>query len=369
MTRRFGRRTVAVLLAALLVPPLAGCSIGDVRRPPPDRTAPSPRPSATGPTPSPPAADVELREVRVPVGKGYDHPYVEFVTAEQAYALFSTCPARSARDCPAVLYATIDGGRSWQRLVHPLPVAENPQLYAAPGALVLLAEPHDWYTSTDGGRTFAHSTGEQEPVAWRTVQGRFQIDEATGRVVRWAGRRATPLPAQPPVRTLHGVVEARGLLVVAGVDGGKPYAAVSTDRGRTWQPTPVPAPDGEVGVLRPMVGPDGEARLVGWPPDRTGFPALWRYLGRWVPVPAAGHPLRADSVVPLTTGRFAVNGPDGAGVVADGRYGPLDWPVAPEHHLTLLADGTLVGRAPDEVLLATGPVGNRRWVRVVLAPA
>ncbi|MGY3515400.1 WD40/YVTN/BNR-like repeat-containing protein [Micromonospora sp. PTRAS2] len=363
MTRRFGRRMVALLLAPLLT----GCSIGDVRRPPPDRTAPSPRPTVIEPSPSPPAPAVELRDVRVPVGKGYERPYVEFVTAEQAYALFASCPAE--RDCPAVLYATVDGGRSWRRLVLPRVVAENPQLYAVPGVLMLLAEPHGRYTSTDGGRTFAHTNGDQEPVAWRAAQGRFQIDYPTGRVVRWAGLRATPLPAKPPVPAPHGVVEARGLLVVAGVDGGKPYAAVSTDRGRTWQPTPVPAPDGEVGVVRPMVGPDGEARLVGWPPDRSGFPALWRYLGRWVAVPAAGHPARADSVVPLTTGRFAVNGPDGAGVVADGRYDRLDWPVAPKHYLTLLADGTLVGRAPDEVLLATGPVGNRRWVRVVLAPA
>ncbi|MFF3853084.1 hypothetical protein [Micromonospora sp. NPDC002575] len=364
MTRRFGRRTVALLLAALLT----GCSIGDVRRPPPDRAVPPPRSPAIPPTPSPPATAVELREVRVPVGKGYDFPYVEFVTAEQAYALFSGCPARpAARDCPAVLYATVDGGRSWRRLVLPRVVAEHPQLYAAPGVLALLAEPHGWYTSTDGGHTFAHTA--QEPVAWRAAQGRFQIDEATGRVARWEGRRATPLPAQPSVRDPHGVVEARGLLVVAGVDGGKPYAAVSADRGRTWQRTPVPTPGGEVGVLRPTVGPDGEARLVGWPPDRTAFPFLWRYLGRWVPVLATGHPARASSVVPLTTGRFAVNGPDGVGVVADGRYGPLDWPVTPEHHLTLLADGTLVGRAADEVLLAAGPVGDRRWARVVLAPA
>ncbi|TDC65448.1 hypothetical protein E1258_05655 [Micromonospora sp. KC207] len=364
MAGRFRRRAVALLL----VPLVAGCSIGDVRRPPPDRTAPSPRPAATQPTPT--AAEVELREVRVPVGKGYDQPYVEFVSAERGYALFAGCAGRPpGRDCPAVLYATTDGGRSWQRLTHPRPVADNQQLYVAPGVLVLWAEPHGRYTSTDGGRTFAHTTGEQEPVAWRAAQGRFQIDQATGRVVRWAGQRMTPLPAQPPVRSLHGVVEARGLLVVAGVDGGKACATVSTDQGRTWQRTPVPAAGGEVGVLRPMIGPDGEARLVGWPPDRTKFPVLWRYLGRWVPAPAEGHPAHATSVVPLSTGRFAVNGPNGVGVVADGRYGPLDWPVAPEHYLTLLVDGTVAGSATGEVLLAPGPVGDRRWVRVVLAPA
>ncbi|MER5700613.1 hypothetical protein ABT023_01450 [Micromonospora sp. NPDC002296] len=310
-----------------------------------------------------------MREVRVAVDQRYDLPYVEFVTAERGYAQFSGCGPPVDRSCPALLYSTTDGGRTWRRLRHPYPLSVNPQLYAVPGVLAIFADPHGWYTSTDGGVTFAHTGGDRAPVVWQAAQGRFQLDEATGRAVRWQGRRMTPLPAQPPVPGLHGLVETRGLLVAAGVDGGRPYAAVSPDGGRSWQRTAVPAPDGEVGMLRPVAGPDGEARLIGWPPDRTGFPTFWRYLGRWLPVPAEGHPARALSVVPLTTGRFAVSGPDGVGVVADGRYDRLDWPVGPEHHLTLLDDGTVLGRAPDEVLLASGPVGSRHWVRVVLEPA
>ncbi|MFI0791888.1 hypothetical protein ACH4OY_04175 [Micromonospora rubida] len=361
MDGRFLRWAVAVLL----VPLVTACSIGPVRRPPPDRTAPSPDPATTAPAASPTASDVEIRHVRVAVGRRYDPPYVEFVTAERGYAQFSGC---SGQRCPALLYSTTDGGRTWQRLRHPHPVSENPQLSVTPGALAISVGSHDWYTSTDGGLTFAHAVGERAPAAWQAAQGRFQLDEATGRAVRWQGRRMTPLPAQPPVPVLHGLVETRGLLVAAGVGGGRPYAAVSPDGGRSWQRTAVPAPDGEVGMLRPVAGPDGEARLIGWPSDRTRFPALWRYLGRWLPVPAEGYPARALSAVPLTTGRFAVSGPAGVGVVADGRYDRLDWPLGPEHHLTLLDDGTVLGRASDEVLLASGPVGSRQWVRVVLEP-
>ncbi|WP_320067259.1 hypothetical protein [Micromonospora sp. RTGN7] len=355
-------------LALLLVPLLAGCSIGDVRRRPPDRMTASPRPAETEPAPPTPAADVEVRHVRVAVGRRYEAPYVEFVSAERGYAQFSGCGPPVDRSCPALLYSTVDGGRTWRQLRHPPSLSANPQLYVVPGVLAIFADPHDWYVSTDGGVTFAHTVGERAPAAWQAAQGRFQIDEATGRAVRWQGQRMTPLPAQPPVPGLQGLVETRGLLVAAGVNGGKPYAAISPDGGRSWQRTAVPASGGEVGVLRPMVGPDGEARLVGWPPDRTSFPTFWRYLGRWIPLPAGGHPARALSAVPLTTGRFAVSGPDGVGVVADGWYDRLDWPLGPEHYLTLLDDGTVMGRTPDEVLLATGTVGGRHWVRVVLEP-
>ncbi|MGC4808029.1 hypothetical protein [Micromonospora sp. DT233] len=356
-------------LTLLLVALLAGCSIGDVRRRPPDRTTASPRPPQTGPPQSGPPSHqegVEVRHVRLTAGRRYDPPMIEFVTAERGFAQFSGCAAASTteRSCPALLYSTVDGGRTWRPLRHPHPDAANPQLYAVPGTLALFVDPRDWYTSTDGGVTFAHSLGDRAPAAWRAAQGRFQLDEATGRAVRWQGRRMTPLPVQPPVPDLHGLVEARGLLVAAGLDGGKPYAAISPDGGRSWQRTALPAP--ALGALQPMVGPDGEVRLVGWPPDRTGFPTLWRYLDRWIPLPAEGHPARALSVVPLTTGRFAVSGPAGVGVVADGRYDRLDWPLGPEHYLSLLDDGTVVGRAPAEVLLASGPVGGRHWVRVVL---
>ncbi|MCW3840224.1 exo-alpha-sialidase [Micromonospora yasonensis] len=353
----------------LLVPALAGCSIGDVRRPPPDRASASPRPVASLPAPRPVADVDEVRHVGVAVAERYGPPYVEFVDAERAYALFATCDGRPpGRECPALLFASRDGGRSWRSLPHPRPVADNQQLYAPNGLLVLGAEPFGWYASTDAGATFTHHPGVAPPPGLTGPDGRFQVtDQDGGRVVRWDGRRLRPLPAQPGLSRVQDVAEAGDLLVAAGADdAGRPYAAVSADQGRSWQRTAVPAPDGAVGVLRPVRAPDGEPWLVGERPDRTGFPALWRWRGRWEPVRADGHPDRVASAVPVGDGRVAVTGPDGAGIVVDGRYERVDWPVGPEHHLRLLGDGTLLARAPDEIVLNVGPVGNRRWIRLVL---
>ncbi|NES14478.1 MULTISPECIES: hypothetical protein [Micromonospora] len=363
------RRTNRKLIFLLLLPALAGCSIGDVRRPPPDRASASARPVASTPAPRPVADVDEVRHVVVAVTERYDPPHVEFVDAERAYALFATCDGRPpGRECPALLFASRDGGRSWRALPHPRPVAENQQLYAPNGLLVLGAEPFGWYASTDGGVTFTHHPGVAPPPGLTGPDGHFQVtDEGGGRVARWDGRRLTPLPAQPGLPRVQDVAEAGDLLVAAGADdAGRPYAAVSADQGRSWQRTAVPAPDGEVGVLRPVRAPDGEPWLVGERPDRTGFPALWRWRGQWEPVRADGHPERIGSAVPAGAGRVAVTGPDGAGVVVDGRYERVSWPIGPEHHLSLLRDGTLLARGPDEIVLNVGPVGNRRWVRVLL---
>ncbi|SCE68290.1 hypothetical protein GA0074695_0278 [Micromonospora viridifaciens] len=354
----------ALLLA---LPVLLACSIGDIRRPPPDRASASPEPVATTPAGPPPADVHEVRIVRVAVSDRYDPPFIEFVDAERAYALFAACDDRPpGRDCPALLYATRDGGRSWQALPHPRPVADNHQLDAPQGLLVLTAEPFGWYASTDGGVTFTHHPGVVPPPVLVGARGRFQVAEESGKVARWDGRRLRPLPVQPGLPMVNTVREAGDLLVAAGAADGRPYAAVSTDQGRSWQRSPLPAPDGEVGVLRVTSAPDGEIWLIGERPDRTTFPALWVYRGNWQQLRADGHPEMVSSVAPVGAGRVAVTGPDGVGVVADGRYERVSWPIGPEHYLHLLDDGTLVARAPDEVILAVGPPGARRWIRVAL---
>ncbi|MEU5939100.1 hypothetical protein ABZ807_07895 [Micromonospora sp. NPDC047548] len=315
-------RALRPVFVLLVVPALVACSaIGDIRRDPPARTAAPSPPAAPAPSPPPSAGFDEVRAVRVAVAQRYDDPYVEFSDAAHGWALFGSCDGRPPdRNCPAQLFSTLDGGRSWLQVRHPRPVAANQQLYTGPGLVVLWAEPHGWYASTDGGASFVRTAGE--PAAWRAAQGRFQLVEGADQVGEWDGRRLRPLAAQPPVRGLNSVALAGDLLVAAGTADDRPYAAVSTDRGRSWQSTPVPAPDGAVSTLRVRVAPDGDVWLVGERSDRMDFPALWRYLGRWLPVPAESGPSRILS---------------------------------------------LAARASDETVLAVGPVGARQWIRVVLA--
>ncbi|MEV2237653.1 hypothetical protein [Micromonospora sp. NPDC049891] len=357
-----------------LVMTLASCSIGDVRR-----TAPAPEPTVSdsaSPPPPVPRPVAETRTTRLAVPERYDPAYVEFVDAERGYALFATCDGRppGGPDCPALLWSTRDGGRSWQSLRHPKPVAENQQLYATIDVLALWAEPHGWWTSTDGGETFRRSPGEAAPAEWQEAQGRFQVIEESGKVGRWDAGVLRPLPNQPPVPVVQTVTDGgpRGVgsshhpVIVAGLtEDGSPSVASSWD-GDTWERGRVPPPEGEIGVLRAAVTPN-EVWLIGERPDRTSFPALWRLtnLTDWSRVPAEGHP-DSGRVVPLGSSTAAVISPRGAGAVIGDHYLDLPWPVTAEHSLRVLFDGTLFAAAPQGVLLGTGEVAERTWVAVNL---
>ncbi|MFF5172489.1 hypothetical protein ACFY3U_07635 [Micromonospora sp. NPDC000089] len=363
-------RAPRALVVLGLVPLLAACSaVGDIRREPAPRPSTSPR--AIVPGPSPEAEGVELRRFEPAIAGRHDSPYVEFTDRSHGWALFGSCGGQPpSGKCPAQLFLTLDGGRTWSKVRHPRPTAPDQQLYAAPGLVAIwLGEGgggagDGWYVSADGGASFTHSS--QEPAVWRAAQGRFQVAEATGRVAEWDGRKLRTLPAQPRIPALNTVAQTRDILVAAGADGRRPYAAISGDQGRSWQTTPLPAQVGEVDLLRVVVAPDGEPWLIGERADRLDFPALWRWFGRWVAVPAARHPAQVKSVVPVGGGRLAVTGPDGVGAVIEGRYDPIAWPLTPDHYLTVLADGTVQARGPQDVLLGTGSGTTRKWARVVL---
>ncbi|MEU7925890.1 hypothetical protein [Micromonospora sp. NPDC049801] len=360
MIGRISGRTVVLLLVTLL----AACSIGDVRRKPPTAS-----PGATVTAPSPTAAVARERRVRVAVPQRYDPPYVEFVDAERGYALFANCGEPPPDDaCPARLFSTDDGGRSWRELRHPHPAAENHQLYAAPGVLTLWSEPHGWWTSTDGGTSFTHAL-DGPPPQWVGAQSRFQVIEGSDQIGEWDGQRLRPLAAQPRVPGLNAVDAGDGpLLVATGEKDGKLYAAVSFDRGRSWQQTPVPAPDGQIAALNAHVEGDGTAWLVGTRPDRRSFPALWRLRRGWDLIRVDGAPPQIQSVAPIGGGLLAVTGPAGAGAVGeDGRYTGLPWPIGPDRSLSVLTDGTIVAIGGDGgILLGVGWVTERRWTKIIL---
>ncbi len=362
-------RAVRSLSAALvLVALLGGCSVvGDIRRPAPARD------SAPAATPPPGPAQMEVRQVEVPVPRDYSLHTAEFVDQRRGYALFTHCGLSGpggTTSCEARLLATVDGGVSWRQLTHPHPVAVNHQLYATDTRIALLADPYGWWVSPDVGATFTHVPGGADvPPAYRSIFGRYQVEgyRRDARLVLVVGAKATPLATQPPVPWLSAVAEDPNALYAAGLDAGRPYAAVSRDDGRTWRRTPVPAPPEPLVNARLLVsvGHNADAWLVG-DTNRTRFPMIWRYDGTgWQAVAATGHPDRYFSVAAAGEGVLLFSGPSGSGVVVDGAYRVSDWPVA-HADLRRLADGTLLGRVGEDIYLGIGNGLQRRWISVVL---
>jgi len=401
--RLVGVVALAVVAALTMI---SGCTIGDIRRgasPPAGSPAPagsgSPAPAGSGspaPAGSGPAAAVEQRRVTVPVPSDHRLFEVEFVDAEHGYAMFvgpgadlvgttssgpdgpdgpdgPSAPGAGAPGSSAIVLATADGGRSWQPVRHPRPVARNHQLFAGNGGLVLLAEPYGWYVSADAGRTFTHHWPTAPPPdAYQQIHGRFQVccdADARPKLVQWHHRRSSPLPEQPPLPELGSVAYAGGRLVAAGLRDGRPYVSVSGDEGRTWRPV---TSDRELFMVRVLVATDGDAWLVGYTGDPSVFPKLWRDVGdqwtpRWAPQDPVGHPERFTSVVPVGGGVLAVTGRAGSGLVTGGRYADVAWPVG-DVDLRVLEDGTLFGADPADgkIWLAPGRGADRTWISLRL---
>jgi hypothetical protein len=316
---------------------------------------------------------MEIRQVEVPVPRDYSLHTMEFVDQHRGYALFTHCGLGGpggTTSCEARLLATVDGGLSWRLLDHPHPVAVNHQLYATDTRIALLADPHGWWVSPDVGATFTHMPGGADvPPAYRSIFGRYQVEgyRRDARLVLVVGAVVAPLRAQPPVPRLSAVAEDPNRLYAAGLDAGRPSAAVSGDDGRTWRATPVPVPAEPLVNVRLLVsvGHNADAWLVG-DTNRTRFPTIWQYDGAgWEAVAATGHPDRYFSVAAAGEGVLLFTGPSGAGVVADGEYRVSDWPVA-HADMRRLADGTLVGRVGDDIYLGIGNGLQRRWISVVL---
>ncbi|MGW0435185.1 hypothetical protein ACWDV4_21925 [Micromonospora sp. NPDC003197] len=314
----------------------------------------------------------------MPVPAGYGQHQVEFTDAEHGYALYTNCPPGPAEapevDCPAILLATADGGRSWQALRHPRPTAKNHQLYAAGNDLVLQATPHGWFASANRGSTFVAVPAVMEgaPVAYRKLLGRFQLshDTSTTQVGEWIDDRFRPLPTQPMVPGLSEVAYAGGRLFVSGLRDGQPYAAYSFDLGQTWRRMTVPAPDVALRSLRLVVAAiDGGAWLIGHGENSMVFPQLWQLTGGtgWERVRVAGQPGRISEPAVIGAGMLAVTGPWGSGVISEGRYRDLGWPLGGEV-VRALPDGTLFSTHEHDgsVWLGIGKYDERRWIQVVL---
>ncbi|GAB3151323.1 hypothetical protein GCM10027290_40360 [Micromonospora sonneratiae] len=372
--------TARVAVAGVLTTVVSGCTAGPIRRPAPTAPAGGGVVESAGS-----GHPDEVRQFQVSVPAGHVQRQIEFTDAEHGYALFSDCAPEGDRTtgpgCGVVLLATADGGRSWQELRHPRPTAQNHQLYAEGSDLVLLAEPHGWYASSDRGRTFKPVPGAPRvPVAYRKLYGRFQVccDDSAPKVGEWVGDVFRPVPVQPALPSLHMVKEVSGIpgpavgrsLVAIGLRDGQPYVASSPDEGRTWRSMAVPAPDEPLSRLGLEVAPDGGAWLFGHADDPMRFPQLWNLDGRgiWQRVWAPG-PDRITGLVPISGTMLAVIGPGGSGVISEGRYQDRGWP-RDGGYLQMLPDGVLFSAYhPDNsVWLGPGQGDERRWIKIVLDP-
>ncbi len=167
------------------------------------------------------------------------------------------------------LFATRDGGRTWQRMPTPCPRLAFGRLYAGgPDVLWATCEPQhgaaELRRSTDGGLTWtalpAKLAGVQlQPVsaqvAWAVVSGARVVRTGDGGRTWsqvWYGGRPEPtvLAGNTPVLTVQSATTATVIAVVTRgrVDG---HAARTdfvtyrtTDGGRTWRPTVVRLPPG-----------------------------------------------------------------------------------------------------------------------------
>jgi hypothetical protein len=362
------RRAVALLVAMSL----AGCSVGDIRRTPPVTESAAPAPSTTAPK-KPRGAD-EVRSTRVVVGPDFTLHTVEFGDRDHGYAIFIGCDQAApqpAEGCPAALFGTHDGGRTWQPIRHPHVLAENHQMYVRGDKLILLAEPHGWWISTDQGRTFTHDPAKgTTPYLYHEAFGRYQAccdADDNQRVVEFADGKIRPVPTQPPIPSVGTVGFGRDLLFAAGLRDGRPYAAVSADRGRTWRPTVVAGGADDLDMVQVMVSYGGEHAWLIAVTSRFAFPQLWLYDGQgWRPSGTEGHPMEYLSAAPLDDGSVAITGPAGAGVVLGGAYRELDWPVG-RGWVTVLADGTVFSQVDRDTWLGIGTGTERRWIRVELS--
>ena len=381
-----GRR--ALLLSALLSPAvlvLAGCSIGDIRRTPPQRTVASADPTA--PTSGPGA--VEVRPMPVPAG--YDAPFIAFDDADHGYAFYHGCNAQASvgvvSGCPSLLYATADGGRSWQHREHPDPAAAEHSMLVGYGSLVLAADA-TWYRSVDGGVTFTRgdSPDGSMPPEFASWDGPYQVccqTDPVPRVVEVTEQGTVPLAPQPPIPVVQTVGHIGDKLTVAGLHDGRLHVAfgapVATDDDGgggpgvrwLWRTDAVTVADPER-IRRFIVEttPSGGYWLIGEPVPLPGeFPLVWRAdWGRLEPVPVHDPPPDVMSALP-DGGRLLVTTRTGVwSLGSDGRFEPIDWPVQGAY-LTRLRDATVQAVRPDgAVLLNVRQPSGAGWVEISWEP-
>jgi len=373
---------VAFCAAALAVAALLGSGCKPTRAPGPDVAESAAVPEGLRPTeaPTPAGPDNPLdRRATAPVPAGFPVTDLEFVDADQGYALFQRCDQPGA--CRVALVVTLDGGNSW--IERPLPFTPQSRvaLRVGPGTLLLLrAEPIGWFVSRDSGRTF-----EQRPLQPPPLEANLTGPRYVHRCP--SSNPACPAPrpvlaiggdgveavrtAFPPVGDLTGLQADGGgtKLWAVGRHAGTVLVAVSADQGRSWIPAGAiplgPSILGDPPILA-VSSSGADVWLAG-----NGYGFRRAADGRWSPVPAMKDATDLRSAVALGHDVLLLAGTRGASTVTGDRWVPD----APPEVAALrdlgggVVQGYLASGSADTVWLCRCDSPDRQWIRVaVMAP-
>jgi hypothetical protein len=291
--RRAVRRRGQIRLAAAAAVAVAVTAVAGTTALTVNRAAPGPPDVGSTTSPSPDPAD---------------RPYVVSYTADGAN-LYITKGSCLPQDCRYELYASDDGGQHWQRRTLPSddspgfgPAQIGPRTLlmsardltatatATPGPLVL--GERLLYASPDGGSTWQRVGDTASPIEAVPAGQRLlactsmELSEPCAARTLGADLRMAPLANQPPIDVLY-IQDQRPAdlgLWVSGVDRStrKPALAVSRDQGRSWT----------VSVFREAdeVKPQGGLVGVGNLPDlmtadgRTAYVMQVEHMGSDMPL-------------------------------------------------------------------------------------
>lgn len=189
---------------------------------------------------------------------------LDFADPDHGFALGSDCPQPES-PCALALFATEDGGRTWERRTLP----DGDQRYLMGDVTVhdanrlavgRVAGDEQWTRigSDDGGRTWRTATTFDQAATAplprdAAIQSVCLVDEPTSSACRLGvgavsadGERVAPAPAQPPlIEPVIGTsATSGGHFWAAGVERSTGHWAlsVSADSGATWSTTPVTIP-------------------------------------------------------------------------------------------------------------------------------
>jgi hypothetical protein len=376
------RATAAFCAAALAVVALLGSACKPTGSAGPDAADSAAVPEGQRPSeaPAPVGPDNPLdRHATAPVPAGFAVTDLEFVDADDGFALFQRCD--QPRACRVALAVTLDGGNSWIERTLPFTPQSRVALRVGPGNLLLLrAEPIGWFVSRDFGRTFEQRPLQPPPLEVHLTGSRYvhrcpSSDPACPppRPVLAIGGDGVEAvrTAFPPVGDLTGLqADGDGAeLWAVGRQAGTVLLAVSADQGRSWTPAgaiPLGAAAQSDPPILAVSASGADVWLAG-----NGYGFRRAADGRWSPVPAMKDATDLRSAVALGNEVLLLAGTRGASTVTGDSWVPD----APPEVAALrdlgggVVQGYLVSGSADTVWLCRCDSPDRQWIRVaVMAP-